>query len=98
MPNLPAANKGGRPAGRLIHTEGFEALLAARRLLKKDLASDCGISPGYIADLCAHRCGASPAIQQQLASALGVKVAALFPEAAGWVAPLPDRTRRRAAA
>jgi hypothetical protein len=95
-----ATKKGGRPSGRLIHAEGFEALLAARNLLKKDVASDSDLSAGFLADLLAHRCGASPAVTERLASALGVKVAALFPEAAGWVPPLPDRdgTRTKVAA
>lgn len=90
-------SKGGRPSGRLIHAEGFEAIAAARNLLKKDIAADCGVSASYLADLLAHRCGASTAIAERLASALGVKVAALFPEAVGWVAPLPDRDGKRAA-
>jgi transcriptional regulator with XRE-family HTH domain len=94
---MSITNKGGRPSGRLIHAEGFEALLAARNLLKKDLASDCGVSPSYLADLLAHRCGASEATADRLASALGVKLAALFPEASGWVAPFPDRRGRRVA-
>lgn len=90
-------NKGGRPSGRLIHSEGFEAILAARGLLKKDIAADCGVSAGYLADLLAHRCGASAVMAEKLAGSIGVKVAALFPEAAGWIAPLPDRSGRRAA-
>lgn len=85
----------GRPAGRLIHTEGFEALLASRHLLKKDIAKDTGFSAGYISDLLAHRCGASAEKAETLARALGVSVPALFPEASGWVAPLPDRDAKR---
>lgn len=92
---MTTPNKGGRPAGRLIHSEAFEALLAARNLLKKDVAADAGVSPGYLADLLAHRCGASPTVADQIASTLGVKIAAIFPEAAGWIGPLPDRDARR---
>jgi hypothetical protein len=88
-------NKGGRPAGRLIHAEGFEALLAAKHLRKKDVAASCDLSPGFLADLLAHRSGASEPVALRLATALGVKVAAIFPEAAGWIAPLPDRDARR---
>ncbi len=95
---MPITNKGGRPAGRLIHAEGFEALAAARKMLKKDVAALSGVSAGYLADLLAHRCGAAEDTADRLATALGVKVAALFPEASGWVAPLPDRDGKRAAA
>lgn len=92
------SNKGGRPSGRLIHAEGFEALIAARRLLKKDVAADCEVSASYLADLLAHRCGASIDTAERLAGSLGVKVAAIFPEASGWIAPLPDRDGKRIAA
>lgn len=85
----------GRPSGLLIHAEGFEALLAARGLLKKDVAADNQVSPGYIGDLLAHRCGASRDIAARLASSLGVRQEALFPELAGWVGPLPDRDAKR---
>lgn len=94
---MPTTNKGGRPSGRLIHAEGFEALIAAKRQLKKDVAAQCEVSPGYLADLLAHRCGASEATADRIAVALGCKVAALFPEASGWIAPLPDRDGKRAA-
>ena len=89
--------KGGRPAGRLIHAEGFEALLAARGLKKKDIADAIDRSAGYVADLLAHRCGAGADVAERIAEVLEVKVAAIFPEAAGWIAPLPDREARRAA-
>lgn len=92
---MPIKNKGGRPAGRLIHSEGFEALAAARKMLKKDVAALADVSAGYLADLLAHRCGASEDTADRLAVALGVRVAALFPEAVGWVAPLPDRDGKR---
>jgi transcriptional regulator with XRE-family HTH domain len=92
---MPITNKGGRPAGRLIHAEGFEAIAAARKLLKKDVAALAEVSPGYLADLLAHRCGASDATAERIATALGCTVAALFPEAAGWIAPLPDRDAKR---
>lgn len=95
---MPTTNKGGRPAGRLIHAEAFEAIVAAKNLLKKDVAADCGVSAGYLADLLAHRGGASAAVADQLASTLGVKLAAIFPEVAGWVGPLPDRDGKRDAA
>jgi hypothetical protein len=85
----------GRPSGLLIHAEGFEALIAARNILKKDIAADNGVSPGYIGDLLAHRCGASRETAARLAASLGVRQEALFPELAGWVGPLPDRDGKR---
>lgn len=87
--------KGGRPNGLLLHAEAFEAVVAAKNLLKKDVAAECEVSPGYLADLMAHRGGASPVVAERLASALGVKIAALFPERAGWIGPLPDRDAKR---
>lgn len=93
MPKRPM----GRPPGRLLHTEAFEAILAARNLLKKDVATDAGVTPSFLADLLAHRGGASAERQEALASALGVKVGALFPESVGWVSPLPTRDGKRAA-
>lgn len=91
-------SKGGRPPGRLLHAEAFEALVAAKNLLKKDVAADAGLSPQFLADLLAHRGGASPAVAERLAATLGVKPSALFPELAGWIGPLPDRDARRAVA
>lgn len=88
-------NRGGRPAGKLIHAEGFEALIAAKNLLKKDIAADVGVSPGFLADLLAHRGGASDAVVDRLCSSLGCRPVALFPELAGWVSPLPDRSGKR---
>ncbi len=85
----------GRKPGHLLHAEGFEAIVAARGLLKKDIAADAGLSPSFLADLLAHRGGAGPEIAQRLASTVGVKVAALFPEFSGWVGPLPDRDAKR---
>lgn len=91
MPKRPV----GRPVGRVLHTEAFEAILAARNLMKKDVAHDAGVAPSFLADLLAHRGGASPEKAEAIAASLGVKVAALFPEAAGWVSPLPDRDAKR---
>jgi hypothetical protein len=85
----------GRPPGLLLHAEAFEAILAGRGLLKKDVAVDAGITASFLADLLAHRGGASRPVAERLAGTLGVKVAALFPETAGWVGPLPDRESRR---
>lgn len=87
----------GRKPGHLIHAEGFEAILAAKGHLKKDVATDAGLSPSFLADLLAHRGGASPEVAERLASTIGVKVSALFPEVVGWIGPLPDRDRRREA-
>jgi transcriptional regulator with XRE-family HTH domain len=81
----------GRPAGRLIHAEAFEALLAARGWLKRAVADQAGVTPGFLADLLAHRRGASPDVVARLAAVFEVPPAALFPEIVGWVAPLPDR-------
>lgn len=91
-------SKRGRPAGRVLHAEAFEALLAARNLLKKDVCVDAGISPGYLADLLAHRGGASDEVVASLSSTLAVRPGALFPELVNWVSPLPDRDGRRRAA
>lgn len=72
--------------------------MAAKHLLKKDVCADAGITPGYLTDLLAHRCGASPEKVDKLCNTLGVTAAALFPEAAGWVGPLVDRNAKRSAA
>lgn len=88
-------SKTGRPAGRMIHAEGVEALLAARNMLKRDLSTEAEITPQYLSDLLAHRGGASDDVVERIASALGVKPAAVFPELAGWVSPLPDRDAKR---
>lgn len=85
----------GRPNGLLIHAEGFEAICAARNVLKRQVAADADVSPSFLADLLAHRGGTTRPIADRLASTLGVRVEALFPELAGWVGPLPDRDRRR---
>ena len=90
-------SKTGRPAGNVLHAEGFEAILVARNLLKRDVATEAGVTPSFLADLLAHRCGASDPVADRIADALGVKVAALFPERAGWVSPLPDRDAKRQA-
>jgi hypothetical protein len=87
--------QGGRPPGLVIHAEGFEALLAARNLLKSTVANEAEVSASFLADLLAHRGGASPEIVDRIAGALGVNPAALFPELAGWVSPLPNRAARR---
>jgi len=85
----------GRPTGRLLHAEGFEAIIAARNLLKKDVCADSGVTPGHLTDLLAHRCGASPDKVDALCRTLGVTPAAIFPEAAGWVGPFIDRDAKR---
>jgi hypothetical protein len=81
----------------MIHAEALEALLAARvpRLLKRDLCDDAQVSPGFLSDLLAHRCGAAEDVAERIAGSLGVNPAAIFPEIAGWVSPLPDRDARR---
>jgi transcriptional regulator with XRE-family HTH domain len=84
--------------GRVLHTEAFEAILAARNILKKDIAQEAGVTASFLADLLAHRGGASPEKADAIAAALGVKVAALFPEVAGWVSPIPQRDGKREAA
>lgn len=89
--------KGGRPVGRMLHAEAFEAIVAAKGKLKKDIAEDLGVSAGYLADLMAHRCCAAADMAEAIASALGVKTVALFPELAGWVGPLVDRDAKRRA-
>lgn len=87
----------GRKPGLYLHAEGFEALIGAKNLLRKDVAADCDLTPQFLADLCAHRGGASAATAERLASTLNVKIAALFPEVAehAWVSPLPDRNGKR---
>lgn len=92
--------KGGRPSGLIIFPEGFEALLSAKHLLKKDVCDDAGVSRGFLTDLLACRGGATPAVAERLASTLGVQTCVLFPELAErpWVPPLPDRSAKRAVA
>jgi lambda repressor-like predicted transcriptional regulator len=85
----------GRPNGRLLHADACEALIACRGLMKRTTAAAAGISPTFLADLLAHRAGASDDVVERLADALEVKPAALFPELAGWVGPLPDRDAKR---
>lgn len=85
----------GRPSGSLILTQSFEALLAPQRILKKDVAADAGVSPSFLGDLLAHRCGASEEVANRIASTLGVPIAAIFPGYAGWVGPLVDRSGNR---
>ena len=87
----------GRPAGYMLHTEAFEALIAGK-FLKKAVAEAAGIAPGYLADLLAHRGGASREVVDALADALSVTPGAIFPELAGkpWTSPLPDRDAKRA--
>lgn len=85
----------GRPNGLLIHAEAFEAILAAKGHLKKQVAADAEVSPTFLADLLAHRGGASRQVAERIASTLCVKVEALFPEVAGWIGPLPDRDAKR---
>lgn len=85
----------GRPNGLLIHAEAFEAICGAKGYLKKDVAADAGVSPSFLADLLAHRGGTTRPTAERIASTLGVKLAALFPETAGWIGPLPDREAKR---
>ncbi len=87
----------GRPTGLLIHAEAFEAICSARGHLKKQVAADADVSPSFLADLLAHRGGTTRPIAERIASTLGVKPEALFPELAGWVSPLPDRNGKRVA-
>lgn len=88
----------GRPNGYLLHGDAFEAICAARNILKKDVASDADVSPQFLADLIYLRAGASPACAERIASSLGVKTSAIFPSVVGWVGPLPDRGNRKAVA
>lgn len=90
--------KRGRPNGRIIHAEAIEALLAARGMLKRTLADDAVVSASFLSDLLAHRCGAADDAVERIAAVLEVKPAAIFPELAGWVSPLPDRDAKRDAA
>jgi hypothetical protein len=85
----------GRPPGRIIHSEAFEAIVAAKGLLKYQVATDANISASFLADLLAHRGGASHDIVDRLANSLGVLPEALFPETCDWVSPLPNRTAKR---
>lgn len=80
----------------MIHTQGLEALLCAKGLRKSQLADRAGVSASFLADLLAHRGGASDHVARRLCRALDVEPAVLFPELAGWVSPLPDRRARRA--
>ena len=86
----------GRPPGKMLHAATFEFALATKGLLKQDVAHTAGIHPSTLAGLLARRGCASPAVVERLAATLEVKPEALFPELAGWVSPLPDRTATRA--
>lgn len=86
----------GRPSGRLLHSEAFEAIRDCREVTKRYVADEAGVSPQFIADLLAHRAGASPEVAGAIAGALKVPLSALFPEAVGWIGPLPDRDNVRA--
>lgn len=79
----------------MLHSEAFEALLAARNLLKRDVAAEAGLSPQFVSDLLAHRGGASRPVARRLSGVLGVDASALFPELADWIAPLPSRDGKR---
>lgn len=94
---MPKRQPEGRPPGRVIHAEGFEAILATRSLLKSTVADEAGVSRSFLADLLAHRHGASEEVVARLADALSVTPAALFPELAGWMSPLPNRDAKRKA-
>lgn len=85
----------GRPAGRILHAQCFEAIQALSGQQKAEVAKSAGISASYLSDLLAHRAGASDTTAANLAEALGVPPVAIFPEIAGWVSPLPDREQRR---
>lgn len=78
-----------------MHAEGFEAILASRKILKKDVAEDAGISASFLGDLLAHRCGASDEVAKRIAGSLSVTEAAVFPGKAGWISPLVDRQGNR---
>lgn len=82
-----ATQRGGRPSGLTLHAEGFAAILRARNAYKRDVAIEAEMSPGFLTDLTNHRAGASEAVSQRLADAVGVKREALFPELVGWIAP-----------
>jgi transcriptional regulator with XRE-family HTH domain len=81
---------GGRPRGRVLHAETFEALLEARRLRKSAVAAKAGIAPSTLSNLLARRAGASDVVMGRLAEVLDVPPVALFPELAGWAAPPQD--------
>lgn len=87
----------GRPPGRILYTEAFEAILTARKLRKKDVCITAGISPGFLTDLLACRAGASTAVVEALERALAVPAAAIFPEMAAqpWTSPIPNRGAKR---
>lgn len=88
------AKPSGRPNGHLLHRQAFVAICAAHGLLKKAVADDADLSPQFLADLLYHRAGASKAVAARLAGAIGVEVEAIFPEFAGWIGPVPDRSNR----
>lgn len=71
-------------------------MLSARKLLKRDVAAQADLSPTYLSDLQSHRNGASPDVIDRLATAAGVKPAAIFPELVGWTAPPVERPTRSA--
>jgi transcriptional regulator with XRE-family HTH domain len=87
-----------RARGQVLHSEGFEAIVAVGGTSKRAVAARVGMSPSHLSDLLAHRGGAGPELVDRLADAVGVPAAAIFPELVGWVAPTPDRDARRGVA
>ena len=75
----------GRPRGWRISRSALDDLLVIRRMSRIELAVAAGVSPQMIGDLTgAKRAGASIRTARQLADALRVDVATLFPEAEGF--------------
>lgn len=79
----------------MLHAEAFEAFLDTAQVRKSHVSKAAGISASFLADLLAHRAGASETVAANLADVLEVPPAAIFPEIAGWVSPLPDRSAQR---
>lgn len=74
-----------------MYAPAFEAIRAAKGLTKKGVADEAGKSPQFLADLLALRAGASKAAAQDIATALGVPLEAIFPGEKGWIGPYVDR-------
>lgn len=95
-------NRGGRPAGLILHAEAFEAILSLTGTLKSDFARSIEISPAALSKYLSHQRGVPAKVREAMVRELGVPEAAIFPEAVtyadgeGWMAPNRKRDTARA--
>lgn len=62
---------------------------------KRQAAERAGVSPSFLSDLLAYRCGATRPVAERIAAALKLAPDQLFPEMDGWIGPLPNRDAKR---